>query len=401
MNKCKISSRDSSFFSIFADSKARPYDNERLPETTKSKQINKDMNNHKMIFALVAMALMAVTTGCKDKDSSKEKLQYVKTVEAVSMNRVNSVNYPGRTKSTEDVNMAFRVSGPISQICVKEGDHVRKGQLIATMDSRDYQVQLNATKAEYEQIKADAERIIAMYQEGNTTASNYDKARYGLQQIEQKLSNHRNQLADTRLYAPTDGYIETILHEAGETVGAGMPVVSMFGSKAVEVEVNISAYDYANRERLNKVYCEFDLMPGERFPMQISSISPEANASQLYTIRLRFTGPYDRSKITPGMTTMVYVDIDTDSIGNNVIIPSTAIFEKQGQQHVFVFDKKTSTVSLRNVMVKKLHRDGVAEIESGLADGETVVSAGVHYISDGQKVAPLPPKSKSNVGGLL
>jgi RND family efflux transporter MFP subunit len=284
---------------------------------------------------------------------------------------------------------------------VKAGDHVRKGQLLAAMDPRDYQTQLNATQAEYASIKADAERIIAMYNEESTTASNYDKARYGLEQITQKLNNHRNQLADTKLYAPIDGYVQEVLHEGGETVSAGMPIISMFGSGTLEVEINVPAYDYANRDRMSSMYCKFDLLPDETFPLKLHSMSAEANSNQLYTVRLRFTGQYDRTKITPGMTTMVYVSYDRDSTRTNVSIPSNAVVEEKGQTKVYVYDTKSETVKSRNVTVRRLHRNGTAEVTDGLEDGETIVVAGVHHITDGMKAKPMPKSSESNVGGLL
>ncbi len=353
------------------------------------------------ILIIAAMCMILLFTGCKEKEKGHEKIQYVCTTTVTDASRLTAVNYPGRTRAVDDINVAFRVSGPIGRILVKEGDHVSKGQVIATMDSRDYQVQLNAAQAEYEQIKADAERVIAMYQEGSTTASNYDKARYGLQQITQKLNHCKNQLADTQLRAPVSGYIQDILHEAGETIGAGMPVISMFGSSAIEVEINISAFDYANRDRLNSAYCVFDLLPEERFPLKIVSISAEANASQLYTVRMAFTGPYDRTKITPGMTTMVYASIDNDEISTSTLVPTSSILVKEDKLHVFLYDRKSSTVKLTPVTVKRLHNDGLAEIISGIHDNDIVVTAGIHHLKDGQSVKPVPATSSSNVGKLL
>lgn len=353
---------------------------------------------HTIILNLLLIALLLVS--CNSKKDSDKQVQYVKTITIADASKFAEVNFPGRTKAIDDINVAFRVSGPISRILVHDGDHVSKGQVIATMDPRDYQVQLNATKAEYEQVKADAERIIALYQEGNTTASNYDKARYGLTQITQKLNNHRNQLADTQLRAPMNGYIQDVLHEAGETVSAGLPVISMFGSSALEVEISISAYDYANRDRLNSAYCVFDLLPGEKFPLKVASISAEANASQLYTVRFQFAGPYDKTKITPGMTTIVYATVDNDAVDNQ-LIPVSAILEEEGTQYVYVYIKETGTVKKINVAVKRLHNDGMAEISAGLHDSDEVVVAGVHHLTDGMKVTPLPKTSKSNVGGLL
>lgn len=357
------------------------------------------MKIRKIAF-VATCALALLLTGCNSKQET-DKVQYVKTATAASAGESSNISYPGRTKSADEVNVSFRVSGPISEVYVKEGNKVNKGQVIAVMDPRDYQTQFSATEAEYQSIKADAERVIAMYKEGNTTASNYDKARFGLDQITQKLNNHRNQLHDTKLVAPISGYVKKVLHEGGETVSAGMPIVSMFGSGTVEVEVNISAIDYANRDRLNSVFCKFDIFPDEEYPLTIKSISPEANASQLYTVRLGFTNKYDTSKITPGMSAMVYVNFSKDSIENNVTIPTTALLNDNNRTTVFVYDSKTGTVNSREVSVAKLHTDGTAEICDGLKEGETVVSAGIHNITDGQKVKPLPKPSKTNIGGLL
>ena len=350
---------------------------------------------------LIVLLSTLVWWGCDGQKVPTENTPYVKTEVVRNAGGVNNLTFPGKTKSADDINVSFRVSGPILRVYVKAGDHVRKGQLLAAMDPRDYQTQLNATQAEYASIKADAERIIAMYNEESTTASNYDKARYGLEQITQKLNNHRNQLADTKLYAPIDGYVQEVLHEGGETVSAGMPIISMFGSGTLEVEINVPAYDYANRDRMGSMYCKFDLLPDETFPLKLHSMSAEANSSQLYTVRLRFTGQYDRTKITPGMTTMVYVSYDRDSTRTNVSIPSNAILNDKGQTKVYVYDTKSETVKSRNVTVRRLHRNGTAEVTDGLEDGETIVVAGVHHITDGMKAKPMPKSSESNVGGLL
>ena len=130
-------------------------------------------------------------------------------------------------------------------------------------------------------------------------------------------------------------------------------------------------------------------------------MSAEANSNQLYTVRLRFMGQYDRSKITPGMTTMVYVSYDNDSTDTRVAIPSSAVVEDKGQTKVYVYDTKSETVKSRNVTIRRLHRNGTAEVTEGLEDGETIVVAGVHHITDGMKAKPMPKSSESNVGGLL
>ncbi len=345
--------------------------------------------------------LSAVLTGCGGKKVETEKSDYVKTAVAKRIGDDAELNYSGKTKSANEVNVSFRVSGPIEKVLVKEGDYVQKGQLLAVMDDRDYEVQLAAVQAEYERVKADAERVIAMYQDQSTTASNYDQARYGLRQMEEKLQNCRNQLADTKLYAPMSGYIQSKLHEAGETVSQGMPVVSLFTAGDVEVEVNLPAADYARRGSLTEASCTFDILPGQSFPLEFVRVDREANASQLYPVRFRIRGDYDNHKITPGMSTMVTLSYSSPNEIDGVTVPTSAVLDLEGTDVVYVLDKSKSTVSRRVVNVGTVDLNGNMQIVSGLRPGETVVCAGTRLLTDGQKVVEIQPTSKYNVGGLL
>ena len=347
---------------------------------------------------VVCMLLMACGNS---KNGTQEEPQYVKTAQAKRISDAAELSYPGKTKSSEEVNVAFRVSGPIQKVLVNEGQYVTKGQLIAQMDARDYEVQLSATQAEYEQIKADAERVIALYKENGTTASNYDRARYGLQQITEKLAHHKNQLADTHLYAPISGYIQSRIHESGETVSAGMPVVSMFNAGDVEIEVFVPASDYARQSELLSATCSFEVTPGKEYPLEIVRVSKEANASQLYAARLRIKGDYDRQKITPGISTMVYVSYHVPNEADGVTVPTTAIDRKDGQTSVFVLDTNTGIVKRRAVEVGRIDLEGNIQVLKGLKPQETVVCAGVRYLTDGQKVKEIEKTSDANVGGLL
>ena len=250
-------------------------------------------------------------------------------------------------------------------------------------------------------MKAEAERVIAVYNEGSTTAAAYDRARYGLQQITQKLNNHRNQLHDTRLVSPISGFVQQKFHESGETVGAGMPIVRIFGGNDVEIEIHVPASDYARQDQFTSASCSFDVIPGQTFPLHIVSMSKEANASQLYTLRLAISGSYDRSKITPGMSTMVYASYHSPNERNIVKVPSTALLHTGDTTLVYVVNKQTSTVEARTVELGEMDLEGNIQIVKGLKPGETVVTAGVRYLADGQKVKEIEPTSKANVGGLL
>ena len=360
------------------------------------------VKNHNFILSTSLIFLSSlVILSCHRNPIESKQIQYVKTTVAESVGEESMVSYPGKTKASEVVSSSFKVSGTLSKVYVREGSYVKKGQLIAELDPHDYSVQLAATQAEYDQIKADADRIISMYNEGTATASSYDKARYGLQQISEKLAHHKDELSYCKLYSPIEGYVQRKLHDSGENVSAGMPIMTMFTSSGVEVEINISGSDYNRRSQMIRAICSFDILPDNIYGLDISRISKEANASQLYTMRLSFKRPSDTSRITPGMSTMVYVSYTRDGSSGRVRVPSSCIYHKKDKSLVYVYDKTRSIVSPRIVTVGFLDSRGYAELTSGLESGETVVSAGVRFLKPGQKVKEADKVTSSNVGQLL
>lgn len=356
----------------------------------------------KTFFSSIAiLCATAVLTGCGHKAEQPKAPKSVNVAIARDASEMPPISFAGKTKAAEEVNVAFRVSGPLKKMLVKEGDYVTAGQVIAEMDDRDYKVQYTATQAEYNQIKADAERVMALYKEGNTTAQNYDKARYGLEQITQKLEHTRHQYEDTKLKAPISGYIKSKYHESGETVAAGMAIVNMTSADNVEVEINLPASEHAQMNKYKHYYCKFDVTGDQVYDLSVVRSSHEANVTQLYMVRLRIDGSYDRSKITPGMTTMVYAQQGDDESGL-VVVPSTAVINLEGITQVYVYDEKTSKVKSVAVNMVNINSDGTTTIEgAGLHRGSKVVCTGANHIKDGQEVKVLTGTSKSNVGGLL
>lgn len=323
----------------------------------------------------------------------------VKTDTVHSAAPLATLQFPGRVKAAHDVSVAFRVSGTIQSLKVKEGDYVSKGQMLAQLDPTDYKVQLSATTAQYNQIKAEAERVVALYKEGSVSANDYDKARYGLEQISAKLANHRDQLAYTRLTAPFSGYVQSCLFDAGETVGAGMPVVSIISTGLPEVEVSLPASAFVRRNDFQRYTCTFDVFPGRTFALEPVGITEKANANQLYTMRLRIAPGEAKPLPAAGMSTMVSIT-SRNVAANEWIVPENGIVNEKGTAYIYVISNKRA--ERRPVVVKQLRANGTALVSSSaLNEGDCVVAAGAHSISNGQQVEAMPRTAHTNEGGLL
>ena len=355
----------------------------------------KDMKTRTLLGILLLAALM-LTTGCGKEKATSTETRRVLTQIVTGNNAATVTTYPGRTQASEEANVAFRVAGTLLRVTVKEGDHVRRGQVIARMDDRDYRVQLTAAEAEFTQVKAEAERVMSLFADSVGTANNYDKARYGLEQITQKLQHCRDQVEDCVLRAPFDGYVQSVLRESHETVGAGMPIVSLIGDGQTEIVINIPASESLRREQFASFSARFDVLPGEQFPLQLLSIARQANVNQLYEVRLGLQGRHPQ--ITPGMSTMVQLSYQNED-AKTILIPISAIRHSDDASSVFVY--ADGKVRKTGVTLGHVHNDGTVEVLAGLKTGDQIVISGVNMLSDGEAVRPTAQPSKTNVGGLL
>lgn len=345
------------------------------------------------------IGILLMSSACGRIKSDRQEIVRVRLHTVERADTASAHDFPGRVVASEEVNMAFKLNGTLMRIFVKEGERVHKGQLIAELDPRDYQLQLEATEAEYQNVKSEAKRVMALYADSVGTADAYDKARFGLRQITAKYENAQNQLTDTKIYAPFDGYVQKQLFDPPTVVAAGMPVVTLVSEGACEIEINIPAATYLQRNRIASFSTSFDLISEKDIPLCLIGIAPKANANQLYNVRLAI--PQGLSpQPSPGMTAMVHVWFDNAETGK-CKIPASALFECNGASCVWIYDSKTERIKQRVVTVEHLNTEGYAIVTHGIGAGEDIVSVGVNKLTDGQQVNPISTETKTNIGGLL
>ena len=361
--------------------------------------LNSKFNTIKMrkdILKLCLMVAIAGLYGCHNKPGSTDESVWVKIDTVKNSTFKETLQFPAKIKASQEVNIAFKISGTMQRLYVKEGEYFKRGALIAQMDSRDYELQLQAAESEYNGVKAEAERVFALYADSVATASEYDKARYGLKQITAKYENAKNQLADTKIYAPFDGIVKTCLLDPPTIVGAGMPIMTILSSNMPEVEIYVPASTYYRIEDVESYSVKFDFHD-EPIALQKISVSPSANSNQLYAVRLALPLAA-KVKQTAGMSAMVDITFNRNNSGE-VSVPASALFSQNDENYVWIY--KDGDVQPRKVVVSSLHLDGSATITDGLSPGEIIVTAGAKSLKSNSKVKPLQPKNATNIGGIL
>lgn len=350
----------------------------------------------KEFILLLSLALVA---GCGSQHRQPEEI--IRKVKIEPVQYADSLlerSFPGMIREAGEVNLAFRVAGLISTINVKEGDYIRAGQPVALIDPRDYEVQLEAARAQYEQVKAEAGRVTELHNRRSVAVNDYDKAVSGLKLATAQLKHATDQLSDTRLTAPFSGYIHKVSFREKELVDAGMPVATMIDVGQYLVEVDIPVAVYASRDLIISFTGVQPALSTESFPLQLVSFSRKAGNNQLYRLQLSLT-PAASPQLAPGMDVEVTI-LTKNNLRPQVCVPLTALFSESGKSFVWVY-QPGGTVTKRQVETGKLTGDGRIRINGGVQAGDQVVVAGVSLLQNNQRVEPVKPVSGTNVGGLL
>ena len=202
-----------------------------------------------------------------------------------------------------EVNLSFRVSGRLKELYFEEGDYVKKGQILARLDSDTFETSLKEAKAKEAETAAlkinsydiyrrnlalcDDETISKEECENILTNKNRTAADFDLAQAQ--LKSAKIALNDTRLSAPNDGIILTRITEPGTILASGVPVYSMSLFKPLWARAYVSEEDLGKIKLGQKAYISNDSMPDKEFKAHIGFISPvaEFTPKTVETVSLR------------------------------------------------------------------------------------------------------------------
>ena len=347
-----------------------------------------------MTMTILAGALYA----CGGPAPKDAEVCNVSLTTPVRLEQVCRKNYPGIVREAHTINLGFKTSGQIECIFVKEGDHVRKGQLLAQLDDKDYRLSVEALQIQYDQLKDEVTRTHRLFDRKSISANDYEKASAGLKQLGVQLQMEKNRLGYTRLYAPTDGYVQAVNFSPAEMVDAGTALFTLLDVSHMEVEADIPMDEYRQRNHFAGYACRVNGTE-ESFPMKLLSLTPKADGNQLYQLRLTFDGQ-PSGLLTAGLNVEVNISMVDSIATEKLAVPLRAVFCDGGKPCVWVFGQD-SIVRKRHVVLDSMDAEGRAVVTEGLLPDEQIVRAGVNALQDGQHVGVVEKPAETNVGGLL
>lgn len=348
--------------------------------------------------AIMMIVVAGIFASCGDAPQGGSTVHSVMVTTPEAMEGTVVKNYSGIVREAHTINLGFKTPGQIERILVAEGDYVHKGQLLAELDDADYRLGVEALQIQYDQLKDEVGRTEQLYRQKSISANDYEKATAGLRQLGVQLQANKNKLNYTKLYAPTDGYIQAVNFSPAEMVDAGTALFTLLDVSRMEVVADIPVAEYQQRDRFTRYFSRVAGSASE-LPMQLLSLTPKADGNQLYQLRLDFVGQPDK-QLTAGMNVEVGIVMADTTATTGVVVPLCAVFRDGDTSCVWVLGAD-STLVKQQVVLDGSDSRGRAVIREGLTGSEQIVRAGVNALQEGEKVRVIERSSKTNVGGLL
>jgi len=341
------------------------------------------------LFALGALAACS-----KSDEKPPEIIRPVLSV-VIQPRTTQVFGFAGSVEPQVSADLAFRLLGRVVSRDVKVGDIVSKGTTIAALDPTALELAVQAAKAElsnaeaqFANAAASEERQRQLLASANASQAVFDAAQQArkaaeasVERAKASLAKSQEQLGYARLFSDFDGVVTAVGAEVGQTVSAGQTVVTVARSDLREAVVDIPDQLTGDLTAGTPFQVILQSLPTIQTEAKLREIAPQAEGStRTRRVRLTLTDPPQAFRLGSTVTAT-----RVTKVAATIELPMSALLEKNGSDRVWIVDPQTSTVSSHEIKVASKN-GGTFTVAEGLDAGMRVVTAGVHSLSEGQKV---------------
>ncbi|MBN2711064.1 MAG: efflux RND transporter periplasmic adaptor subunit [Planctomycetes bacterium] len=357
-------------------------------------------NRYIILGAVAVLGLIAIRvcspTSPKAEDRNESLVRPIPTAVAQPLAAVLVREFPGRVRATRRVNLAFSVNGQLKELNALEGRKVKKGEVIARLDDRDYRNSFDAAKASYADAKRNFDRTKVLREKKVVPEADFDSATAAYDMAKADMKIREKALEDTVLLAPFDGIIATRLVENHEHIQAKQTIVSIQDISCIEVILQVPErlVAHGGAKSLSNINVRLDADGGRWFKASVQEFSVQADpVTRTYELILSMDAPKDIS-IFPGMTANVKAEVIRhnpvkDWNASMTIVPANAVATgDDGGFYVWVIEEKEGHPKRAKVEVGAPRDNGI-EIRSGLKAGDRVAIAGLNSLDETMLVRPM------------
>jgi RND family efflux transporter MFP subunit len=333
------------------------------------------------------------------------------TVDVATVGRApvaERITVVGNLIGAATVDVVPKVGGRLESVAVRLGDPVAKGQLLAQVEDRELREQLRQTEASMDVSRATIRQREADLKNAQTSlarsknlfdrnliarqalddaearfdaaVAQVDLAKAQATQSQARLDELRINLSNTRIVSPVDGFVGSRRLDPGAFVGTNSAFMSVVDIHLVRLVANLVERDLSRVGTGMEATVNVDAYPGETFKGRVARLAPVLDPATR-TAEMEVEVPNPGSRLKPGM--YARVEFVVKQRQDAIVVPRNALVDVEGKRGVFVADG--ATARFRPVQVGILEQD-VAEVLSGVAEGDRVVTIGSAALKDGDPI---------------
>lgn len=333
-----------------------------------------------ILLAFMPLCLISCNDGGKHHVENTETSK-VTVLKISGQSSVLKLTYSGSIEPDNTAKIGFAIPGIINKVYVEEGQHVQKGQLLASIDDTEYRNALSIADAALSQTEDLYKRLKDLYEKESLPEKDFIDIKTKLAQAKASKNINTKRINDSRLYAPMTGYITEKAVESGSTASPGLTAFTIIKTDDVYAAFTVPEAEIGNI--MNKQTAEvFIPTLNSIIEGKISIINPQADL-QTKTFSVKILLNNRAGKLLPGM--LSDITIETARKTNNLTVPVAAVVRDEDDlTYVYVVNAQNKAIRKR-VAAGSLD-GGQIIINSGLQLNDQVIISGQRNIKDGQSV---------------
>ncbi len=366
------------------------------------KNMGSSMDTYKkFILFLLLLTILSACGEDQTLDQAEQALRSVKTETIGSSQTGITRTFSGSAKANQRSNLSFRVAGNMQSLKVEVGDRLQPGDVIATLDPFEYQLQaqqalanLTEAQATLRNAKANFERTKGLYENNNISRNELDSARANAESssAQVRAANKVLELARlnesyTKLKAVETCSVANTLAEVNEQVSAGQTIIEVTCGEGLDVELVVPESIIALLQRGMNANITFSALPDKQFAGKVTEVGVASSAGTTYPVTIALTETSDG--LRPGLAAQVSFTFEKAENQRNFIVPAVAVGNDVLGKYVYLVEEtakeNVGVIKRQTVTTGELTTSGL-EIIEGVKEGDRVVTAGVNIVREGLEV---------------
>jgi membrane fusion protein, multidrug efflux system len=316
-------------------------------------------------------------------NTNNEKIKLVSISEIKTQPFNHYIEVQGKLDGDENVAVTSKSPGIVNAIFVKEGDAVKKGQVLASLDAQVYYQNLEELKTQLDFATNLYNKQKSLWDQKIGSEVQYLTAKNNKESLENRLKTLQEQINLTKITSPINGTIEEMPIKIGQPMASGVMAFRVVNFSKVKIMADIAEAYSSKVSKGDSVLVNFpdiNLEIKDKISFASKYINP---VNRTFSIEIKFNS--EKTPLRANMVTIIKI-VDYNS-PNAIIIPVNLVQNDNTGSYVYIYESSNGKMIAKKRTIKQgMTYNGIVEITGGLKIGEKIITTGYQDIEDGQTI---------------